>query len=73
MPPAIPVTVPPELTVAIEVLLLLHTPPLVASVNVDVCPAQADAVPLIVAGELGTVKSVTAMVTVVDPHELVTV
>jgi hypothetical protein len=45
-----PVTIPVELTVAIAVLLLLHVPPVVASVSVDVPPTATVVVPEIAAG-----------------------
>jgi hypothetical protein len=46
VPEAIPKTVPvAEPIVAIEVLLLLHVPPVTASVKVDVAPAQTSVVP----------------------------
>lgn len=46
MPATTPVTTPPEeVTVAIDVLLLLHTPPLVASVNVVVSPGHTGLAP----------------------------
>jgi hypothetical protein len=42
VPVAIPETIPAVLTDATEVLLLLHVPPAVASLNVTVLPAQTD-------------------------------
>ena len=51
MPAATPVTRPePEPIVAIDTSLLLHVPPLVASVSVVVAPSQTLSVPPIVAG-----------------------
>ncbi len=49
-PAATPVTIPPVLTVATEVLLLLHVPPEVASESVMDDPSQTDAEPPIAAG-----------------------
>lgn len=49
-----PVTTPDEDTVAIALLVLLHTPPVVASVNETVAPSQiAPIAPIIVAGAAG--------------------
>ncbi len=57
-----PVTVPvEEPMVATAVLLLLHTPPLVALVNVVVKPTHTLIVPPIAAGFGLTVKLVTAI------------
>ena len=47
VPAATPVTIPVLFTVAIAVLLLLHTPPAVALLNVVVEPTQALVVPVI--------------------------
>lgn len=61
VPVAIPVTTPVLLSiVATEILLLLHTPPGVASVSVVVEPAQRDSVPDIPATGLMTVIMVVA-------------
>jgi len=49
VPTAIPVTTPVELTVAIEVALLDHVPPVTDSDKVVVVPIQAVAVPVIAA------------------------
>ena len=46
-PVATPVTTPVAETVAIEILLLLHVPPLTASARVVVAPVQTDVVPVI--------------------------
>lgn len=54
-PTATPVTTPVELTVAIDVLLLLHEPPEVASVSVLVPPTVVVAIPDIGAGIGATV------------------
>jgi hypothetical protein len=51
-PPTLtPVTTPAELTTAIVVLLLLHTPNAVASINVVVLPTQTFGEPTIDATE----------------------
>jgi hypothetical protein len=59
VPLATPVTTPLELIEAIAELLLLHVPPLTASVNVVVKPLQTVAAPLIVPA-LADVDTVTA-------------
>ncbi len=57
-----PVTVPVEEPIeATPVLLLLHTPPLVALVNVVIKPTHTFVVPPIAAGFGLTVKLVTAI------------
>jgi len=61
MPALIPVTTPVEPIVAIPVLLLLHVPPVLASVSVVVCPLHICCVPEIVDGEGLTVTSVALM------------
>ena len=48
VPADTPVTTPAELTVAMEVLDDDHEPPVVASVNVKLLPAQTDDEPVIV-------------------------
>ena len=69
VPAATPVTTPvDELTVATAVLLLLHVPPVVASVNVAVFPTHALMVPPIAAG-----LAFTDAILVAVPHVLVTV
>ena len=61
-PEVTPFTVPVEEPMAaIAVLLLLHTPPEVASVNVVVKPTHTFVVPPIAAGFGLTVKLVTAI------------
>jgi hypothetical protein len=47
VPDVTPVTVPPEVTVATDVLLLVHAPPVVASVSVVVPPVHNPSVPVI--------------------------
>lgn len=62
MPAVTPVTMPvPEPTVATPVLALLHPPPVVASLNVVVCPAHTLSVPVIVAGRGLTVTVTKAL------------
>jgi hypothetical protein len=71
MPRAIPVTIP-ELTVAIVVLWLVHTPPGVASVSAIVEPRQTAVAPVIADGSAAAV-TVMDLVTVTDPHAPTTV
>ena len=71
LPAATPVTIPAELTVAIELLLLLHTPPVVASFNVVVADGQTVVVPVIVPAP-GNGLTVTAAEVVAVPQLLVT-
>lgn len=54
-------------------LLLLHTPPGVALVNIALLPAHTDEEPLIAAGAAGTVFTVKMRTTLVKPHASVTV
>ena len=62
MPAAIPLTTPvPEPTVASDVLLLLHVPPVVASLKVVVEPIHTLATPVIDAGFGLTVTPNTAV------------
>lgn len=49
--PVVVITPVEEPIVATDVLLLVHTPPVVASLNVDDCPIQRLAVPLIAGAE----------------------
>jgi hypothetical protein len=54
VPDDTPVTVPVVPTVAVAVLVLLHTPPVVVSTNVVVAPpAHTFSVPVIEAGVVG--------------------
>ena len=63
IPAATPVTTPVEAsTVANNVLVLLHTPPIVESDNVEVAPMQADIVPVIAGGAAGSELIVTVVV-----------
>ena len=72
VPAATPVTIPP-LTVAIAALLVLHTPPDVASDRVIDVPAQTPDAPDI-ANTVGTAFTVIDLVTIVaQPLVLVTV
>ncbi len=63
---------PVEPAVATEVLVLLHTPPVIASFSVVVLPVFTDAVPVIVPA-LGNGFTVTIAVAATFPHPLVTV
>lgn len=72
LPGVIAVTIPLELTVATEVLLLLQVPPEVASTRVVVVPAQRVVVPVIKPA-VGAVVTVTAMNVLAEPQELETI
>ena len=50
VPVNIPVTIPPELTVAIEPLLVVQVPPGVALLSVVVVPRHTVLAPVIIAG-----------------------
>ena len=71
MPEVRPLTTPKEFTVATKVLVLLHTPPVAASVNVVDEPAHTTGVPLIVPADAGLTVTMTVAATV--PQPLVTV
>ena len=73
--PAIPLVTVPELAmVATAVLVLVHTPPLMASVSVVVAPpAHNVVVPDIAAGVVGSELTVTSIVAATLPHPFVTV
>jgi len=83
LPPATPVTIPElEPTVASAVLLLVHVPPVVASLNVVVANGQRTIVPVIAAGSGLTVSvvvvkhpvgAVYVIITVVPPVTPVTI
>ncbi len=61
MPVVTPDTTPPvDVTVATAVLLLLHVPPEVASLNVTVDPTHTFALPVIAAGNGLTVNTADA-------------
>ena len=62
IPVAIPVTKPVLSTVANFVLVLVHTPPTVPSVNVEVEPIQTELVPVIVPAP-GKAYTLNALVT----------
>ena len=64
VPPDTPVTLPAPLTVATDVLPLLHAPPPVALLSIVVPPEQTIVVPVIAAGVLLTVIEVPAA----EPH-----
>ena len=72
MPDVRPFTTPDAFTVATTVLVLLHTPPVVASVNVVDEPAIIVAVPLIVPAA-GEGLTVITWVAAAVPQPLVTV
>ena len=73
-PAATPVTTPVLLfTVAKDVLLLAHTPPLIVSAKVDVAPVQMVVVPVISDGNDGTAITFTEVVLYAVPQLLVTV
>ena len=75
MPPATPWTMPPEVTVAMAVLELPHTPPEVESDSVAVVPPHRvdGIVPVMAAGVPGSGLTVTAATAVLAPHEEETV
>ena len=69
-----PVTTPEVFTVPTPVLVLLHTPPVVASVNAVVAPAaHTIAVPVIEAGVTGSGFTVTIFVAATLPQLFVIV
>lgn len=71
-PAATPVTTPPPLIVAIEVLPLDHVPPVLLLVSVDVPPWQIVVGPLIVPADIDEL-TVKLVVTLVGPQLLLTV
>lgn len=71
VPADTPLTTPKELTVAIELLLLLHAPPLTASASVVVPPTQAEGVPVIVPAE-GVVVTENEVVATAVPQLVTT-
>jgi len=73
VPAATPVTVPPVEIVAIPVLLLLHVPPAVASVRVELAPTHACRVPPIAAGIGSTVNVAKALQPSEEVYVIVTV
>ena len=63
VPAMSPVTVPEGSTVAVEELVLLHTPPFVISLNGIVAPpSHTVAAPVIAAGVVGNGFTVTTLV-----------
>ena len=72
VPADTPVTVPVLPTVATVVVVLLQAPPVVASLNPVVDPAQTVAVPVIVPAD-GNGLTVTTLVAAAVPQPLVTV
>lgn len=72
VPTATPVTTPAELTLAIDALLELHVPPVVASVSVVVTPVQTDEAPDIAPIVVAAFTTIV-VVREVDPQLFVTV
>ena len=72
LPEAMPFTTPVADTVAIAVLLELHTPPVVASAKVVVLPGHTVSVPVIAATVVGA-DTATVCVAVAVPQALVMV
>jgi hypothetical protein len=73
VPAATPVTTPEVDTIATEVLLEDHVPPMVASPKVVVDPAQTEVVP-VMAATVGSALTVTEAVELeTQPEALVTV
>ena len=71
MPAATPVTTPVELIVAVAVLAVDHTPPVVVEASAVVAPSHTDVVP-VMAATTGKLLIVTVVVTaLVQPFELV--
>ena len=71
-PPEIPVIIPVDPIEAIDGLLLDHTPPVVASVNVVVAPIHIELTPLIAGGVNGIVFTVTIFIALELPQVFVT-
>ena len=69
VPALTPVTAPPDDTVATAGVLLVHTPPAVASASVATAPGQTVAVP-VMALTTGAGLTVTLYVESDAPHEL---
>ena len=67
-----PVTTPGASTVATDVALLLHVPPIVASLKLHVAPLQKEVVPVIAAGVDGVDITAKFIVATVVPQPLVT-
>lgn len=73
VPPAIPVTSPPELTVATPALLLLHVPPLTALESIIDCPAQMGTAPVMASGAGFTVTFAVVMQPGIEVYVIVVV
>jgi len=73
LPPATPLTVPSEPTVAMPALLLLHVPPAVASVSASVDPAHTGAFPVIAEGCAFTVTTAVVKQPVLIEYVIVAV
>lgn len=73
VPAATPDTTPVPLTVASAVLLLLHTPPVVASLRASVVPAHRAVPPDMFAGAAGMVTTDMVCVTWALPQLVVMV
>lgn len=74
LPAATPLTIPEdEPTVAIEVLLLLHVPPVVALLSVVAAVVHTASVPVIVPAVDGVAFTVATAAVVALPQLLVTV
>ncbi len=71
LPAVTPDTRPPEVTVATAVLLLVHVPPVAASVNKEVAPEHIPVEPRIAAGDGVTV--ITRVTVQPEPREYVIV
>jgi hypothetical protein len=69
VPAATPVIIPVDPAVAVPVAVLLHIPPVVASLNEVVLPTHTLSVPVIDDGVVGTGLTVT--IEVVVPHPVV--
>ena len=67
-----PLTIPVALTLATAALLVVHAPPLTASVNVVVVPVQTVLAPAIVPAD-GAVLTFTVVVALTLPQVAVTV
>ena len=73
VPGATPVTVPKASTVALAVLLLLHVPALVTSINIVVAPTHTLVTPLIDEGNGFTVKAAVVLQPVGNLYEMIAV
>ena len=73
VPALTPVTIPVLAMVATAVLVLLHVPPAVASLNEVVEPLHTIKAPLIPGGVVGNISTVTTVVAATGPQVLGTV